>query len=53
MGRKKLYKNFGEKAMAHRLAQRKYYKKHAKKLRQKRMERYYATTGANIPKNLS
>ena len=43
MGRKKLYKNFGEKAMAHRLAQRKYYKKHAKKLKAARMEKYYAT----------
>jgi len=53
MGRKKVYRNLEEKRQAINRNSRTYYKKHAKKLRQKRMERYYATTGANIPKNLS
>ena len=47
MGRKKLYKNLGEKAIAHRLAQRKYYKKYAKRIKAARMEKYYESKEKN------
>ena len=41
MGRKKLYKTEAEKKQANRLKARRYYLKNAKKIREKRMEKYY------------
>ena len=42
MGRKKIYKNEEEKKLANARNQRRFYEKNKERLRETRMERYYA-----------